>query len=1068
MNLLFLSSKTQGVYIQYCESRQRGVFCPDTFQRNQPELYIPMKYYSLPVFLYFFLVFSFITPSSLLAATQLPSQHIALSFDITHHTIFGNSTFSVPADTELLLSFQGLENIVFTETTAQKNVPIPITAQKTVRVHPQNHKKMFSASWQLALAPAHPGASNTIEKNGIALTGRWHPTADQDMMFTLRARLPKGFSGITEANTLTTTPYQGYRLLTANAPQPLQSITFVAGPYTIRSRQAGKITIYSYFFREDAHLARNYLAKAADYIQRYEKRIGPFPYKRYSIVENRQPTGYGMPGFTLLGQAVIRLPFIKETSLGHEILHSWFGNALRTDGTGNWCEGLTTALADQSYAAAKNQGQLYRKKQTIRYQAHVHPGNLTTLLDFHSSSDTQPMAGKLRAIGYDKGSMFFHMLRNLVGDNHFFLALKTLYKNNKFQKIGWDDIETAFCEATGEDLTRFFGQWLLRSDIPEIAIQEAGIGWQDGRNTASFTVTQANKNPYLLKIPVLIHTLLGTTRTDITVAERQEQITVPVDSLPISIELDPDNDILRMLKTNELPPVWERFTGAAHKTVLLPPKDQLDIFLPLMAKLQRMGCVLRSSSEVTNADFTRGSFLFLGDFRQSRSLFGPLTHPATGFTLEVRNNPLAPGQVMVLVSSGSAAETGKIIRKLNHYGSASYLHFQSGILKKQFTTPAENGIRQQILTPASGIPVAKTLPLPQIVDRLSHSRVVYIGETHTDYGAHLLQLQIIQALHARNRELMIGMEMFPRSAQSALDAYIAGEIATEQEFLQRSQYFSAWGYDYRLYRDIIGFARAHHIPVKGLNLEKKIVSTVFKDGTTDTIPQAQLQQVAAERDLTLPGYQQRLRTIHAAHAASPHGGTFAGFLQAQAIWDETMAESIVDALEKNPDTTMIVLAGTGHVYKDSSIPPRVARRMQLTQAVLIANTGLDTGTTLGQHADYLMFTPQVELPPAGKIGVMLSETSPEDDTPKRVTITSVNAQGKGRAAGLKPGDIILELDDIPVTAIGTIKALLMGRQPGEMIKLTIQRGKTKTSRVFPVELSNMEQTMLMPPGHPQK
>jgi len=51
---------------------------------------------------------------------------------------------------------------------------------------------------------------------------------------------------------------------------------------------------------------------------------------------------------------VVRLPFITETSLGHEVLHSWFGNSVEVDaGQGNWCEGLTTYLADQAFAADK-------------------------------------------------------------------------------------------------------------------------------------------------------------------------------------------------------------------------------------------------------------------------------------------------------------------------------------------------------------------------------------------------------------------------------------------------------------------------------------------------------------------------------------------------------------------------------------------------------------------------------------------------------------------------------------------------------------------------------------------
>ena len=49
----------------------------------------------------------------------------------------------------------------------------------------------------------------------------------------------------------------------------------------------------------------------------------------------------GFPAtFTLLGRQVLKLPFIVKTSLGHEILHQWFGNSVYIDFVaGNWAEG---------------------------------------------------------------------------------------------------------------------------------------------------------------------------------------------------------------------------------------------------------------------------------------------------------------------------------------------------------------------------------------------------------------------------------------------------------------------------------------------------------------------------------------------------------------------------------------------------------------------------------------------------------------------------------------------------------------------------------------------------------
>jgi hypothetical protein len=107
----------------------------------------------------------------------------------------------------------------------------------------------------------------------------------------------------------------------------------------------------------------------------YEDMLGPYPFRRFAVVENILPTGYGMPTFTLLGRQVLKLPFIPETSLGHEILHSWFGNSVYVDyAKGNWSEGLTSYLADHYYDALKEKGWQYRKKIIENYESYVRGG----------------------------------------------------------------------------------------------------------------------------------------------------------------------------------------------------------------------------------------------------------------------------------------------------------------------------------------------------------------------------------------------------------------------------------------------------------------------------------------------------------------------------------------------------------------------------------------------------------------------------------------------------------------------------------------------------------------------
>src|SRR5512142_2021373 len=103
----------------------------------------------------------------------------------------------------------------------------------------------------------------------------------------------------------------------------------------------------------------------------YHALLRPYPYKRFSVVENILPTGYSMPTFTLLGKEIVRLPFIPETSLGHEITHQWFGNYVYwSGGRGNWLEAITTYLSDQYYQEQQGKGWEYRKKVLTDYQSY--------------------------------------------------------------------------------------------------------------------------------------------------------------------------------------------------------------------------------------------------------------------------------------------------------------------------------------------------------------------------------------------------------------------------------------------------------------------------------------------------------------------------------------------------------------------------------------------------------------------------------------------------------------------------------------------------------------------------
>lgn len=216
--------------------------------------------------------------------------------------------------------------------------------------------------------------------------------------------------------------------------------------------------------------------------------------------------------------------------------------------------------------------------------------------------------------------------------------------------------------------------------------------------------------------------------------------------------------------------------------------------------------------------------------------------------------------------------------------------------------------------------------------------IVYLGETHTSPADHAAQLEILQALYAKNPQLAIGMEMFQRPFQAVLDEYLAGTI-TEAELVQRSDYDRRWGFPWEYYAPILRFAKAKQLPVIALNAPAEVTRKVAREGL-DGLTAADFRDIPdrAQLDTSNANYRRFVLSAFDSHAA--HGNfNVDHFFAAQVVWDETMAQSIATFRRANPRTQVVVLAGQGHVVYGYGIPDRVARRLgrSLNQKIVLLN-----------------------------------------------------------------------------------------------------------------------------------
>jgi uncharacterized iron-regulated protein len=234
----------------------------------------------------------------------------------------------------------------------------------------------------------------------------------------------------------------------------------------------------------------------------------------------------------------------------------------------------------------------------------------------------------------------------------------------------------------------------------------------------------------------------------------------------------------------------------------------------------------------------------------------------------------------------------------------------------------------------------KLLTFGELTDRLLDADLICIGETHDSDLNHRVQLQIIKSLAARDDRLGVGMEMFQRPFQSALDDYLTGKN-TEADFLNATEYQARWGYEWQLYRPIVEFCRANHLPVAALNARKELTTRIRAVGVAGLNEEEKKElgevdfQVKAHRD----HWFDLLPQMHG-QTNMPADQKERSY-QVMTTWDGYMGASAADFLRGRNLRRLVVLAGSGHVENGYGIPDRAALRAKAKAATVRIETGGD-------------------------------------------------------------------------------------------------------------------------------
>ncbi|THJ09262.1 MAG: M1 family metallopeptidase [Nitrospira sp. CG24C] len=557
----------------------------------------------------------------------------------------------------------------------------------------------------------------------ISSESSWYPDVPESLStYALQVAVPAGWTVVTQGKSGESRACPAWLCRDDNmvmtewiVTQPSEALTLVANIFVSMSRDwtaktGQRILLSTYLFPEDANLAEEYLNATARYLDAYIPLLGPYPFEKFAVVENFFASGLGMPSFTLLGSGIIKRHYVQPYALGHEIVHSWIGNAVFNRAErGNWVEGLTTYLANYYWhelMGDRAQAQEQRRLMVQGYNLHVPPER-----DYPVAQFTQKLDEHDNAIGYQKAAMLFHLLRQEVGEEVFWRTLKSLVAQYRGRHVEWRDLERVFVEESHQDLRWFFAQWLEQDGAPVLSLPEATARPVVGASAFQLeaTIVQSNK-PFRLPLQMRVR-MEGDREQILTVPLRslREAISVTLPARPISIDLDPEFMAFRRIPRQALSPVLNHYVTDRQRSVLTAFTDEpghSSPFREIVARIETQEQQKPAGERTALASLApdgllpqEGSVLVLGGLESRQRIQSILahhcgeratlndrgvtvmetTHEGAGVALLASCHRVdRPGSVVTVLYAASQQAAAKVARLLFFYGWNSFVLFKEG------------------------------------------------------------------------------------------------------------------------------------------------------------------------------------------------------------------------------------------------------------------------------------------------------------------------------------------------------------------------------------------------------
>jgi hypothetical protein len=255
--------------------------------------------------------------------------------------------------------------------------------------------------------------------------------------------------------------------------------TFVSGPmrdfnvimssdFQVISTTVGEVTVNSYALPDDAAGSQRALDYASNALCAYDSHFGPYPFAEFDVVEVPLSGAGGIeyPGLVVVDRGIYSQEhgFFEHATV-HETAHQWWYSVVGSDQVDEpW---LDEALTNYSVVVYFEDvyGQEWAETFVQDYFVHNYEEIVAAGRDEIVGRPVADFsAEQYGPIVYVKGPLFFHYLRQQVGDETFFAILHTYFQRYRYGIATPEGFLAVANQVSGQDITPLYEKWILSAE----------------------------------------------------------------------------------------------------------------------------------------------------------------------------------------------------------------------------------------------------------------------------------------------------------------------------------------------------------------------------------------------------------------------------------------------------------------------------------------------------------------------------------------------------------------------------------------------------------------------------